>query len=201
MIRQGILLCSLVVLVGCNGATRVDAPPFDVKAAVEKAFADYDSNHDGMLDAQELERCPSLKSALGRIDKNNDKRINREELQEEFTTYEKSRVGLMEIVLRVMQDEKPVAGATIELEPEKFMGPKISPATGTTDEAGRARMKKQGSDQFGVHFGCYKVRISKKDANGRELIPARYNTESKLGFEAAPAGLGSNGGVFRLSAR
>jgi hypothetical protein len=36
----------------------------------------------------------------------------------------------------------------------------------------------------GVHFGLYKVRISKL-SNGQETLPARYNTETELGQEVS----------------
>jgi hypothetical protein len=39
----------------------------------------------------------------------------------------------------------------------------------------------------GCHLGVYRVRISKKDAQGRETVPARYNTQTQLGIEVGPA--------------
>ena len=35
-----------------------------------------------------------------------------------------------------------------------------------------------------IYVGLYKVRISKK-VNGRETLPARYNTQTELGREVA----------------
>src|SRR5260370_33249111 len=122
---------TLVFLVaGCNGTSRVEAPLFDPSAAVEKAFEDYDTNRDGFLDAKELDKCPALKSAMDRFDTNNDKRISREELQNRFNLYEDSQIGLIALLLRITLNDKPMSAATVELDPEKFMGSGISPARG-----------------------------------------------------------------------
>ena len=37
----------------------------------------------------------------------------------------------------------------------------------------------------GVQCGWFRIEISKKDASGKEMIPAAYNTESTLGAEIA----------------
>jgi hypothetical protein len=201
MLGRIAFLCALLTLVGCNGSgTRVEMPAFSATSATDQAFAVYDGNRDGVLDARELERCPSLKGALERIDTNGDKRISKEELQDYLGSYEDSQVGLMEMIIRVTLDDKPLTGATVDMEPESFMGSGISPATGTTDNSGRARMKLKGADGFGMQFGCYKVRISKKEA-GRETLPARYNAESKLGFEAATSIRGNSGTAFKLTSK
>jgi len=49
----------------------------------------------------------------------------------------------------------------------------------------------------GCHLGAYRVRISKKDAQGRETVPARSNTQTQLGIEVGP---GMEGGyTFNLA--
>jgi hypothetical protein len=72
------------------------------------------------------------------------------------------------------------------LEPEKFLGSGVKPASGVTDRDGSAALKAEGQDLPGVQFGFYRVRISKKDGQGRETLPARYNTQTTLGCEIAP---------------
>jgi hypothetical protein len=190
-----------LALAGCNGTQRVEAPPFDADAAVEKAFADYDTNHDGLLDGKELEACPALKSALERIDTNRDKRISQEELQARFQGYADSKIGAMAVSPQFILDDKPLTGATVDLQPEAFMGSGIEAATGTTDDSGRAGMKRAGSEQPGIRFGCYQVRVSKKDPAGKETIPARYNAATRLGFEIGPNIRGNAGTVFKLSSK
>ena len=67
-------------------------------------------------------------------------------------------------------------------------------AEGTTRNDGTTHIliSPSNPDEAGVHLGFYRVEISKKGADGKELIPARYNTESELGIEVArddpPAG-------------
>src|SRR5262249_6800313 len=69
-----LFLGGLVLLAaGCSGGGS-GAPQVSPREAARAALAEYDANQDGALDAQELERCPALRSARNRIDKNNDGR-------------------------------------------------------------------------------------------------------------------------------
>jgi hypothetical protein len=178
-------------------ATRIEPPPFDPQAAGARALADYDRNKDGFLDARELERCPGLKSRLARLDTDRDGRLSQEEIEKLLEGYQGSGIGLMEVVCRVTLGGKPLAGAEVALEPEPFMGDGARPALGTTDERGRARPRVEGAPVRGCHLGVYRVRVSKKDAQGRETVPARYNTQTQLGIEVGP---GMEGGyTFHLA--
>jgi hypothetical protein len=38
----------------------------------------------------------------------------------------------------------------------------------------------------GCHPGIYRVRITKNGSNGQEMLPARYNDQSRLGIEVGP---------------
>ena len=188
---------ALVALLAPGCAARVEAPPLGPKAAGARALADYDRNKDGFLDARELEQCPGLKSRLARLDKDRDGRLSPGEIENLLEGYRDSGIGLMEVVCRVTLGGKPLAGAEVDLAPEPFRGDGVKPARGTTDERGRARPQVEGAPLRGCHLGAYRVRISKKDARGRETLPARYNVQTQLGIEVGP---GMEGGyTFHLT--
>ena len=188
---------ALAALLAPGCATRIAPPPLDPKAAGARALADYDRNRDGFLDARELEQCPGLKSCLARLDKDRDGRLSQGEVEKLLEGYRDSGIGLIEVACRVTLDRQPLAGAEVTLAPEPFMGEGARPARGTTDERGRARPQVEGAPVRGCHLGVYRVRISKKDAQGRETVPARYNTQTQLGIEVGP---GMEGGyTFNLA--
>ena len=73
--------------------------------------------------------------------------------------------------------------------PEKFLGPNLQPATGTTGEQGLAMLsvakdKLPNPNYSGVHVGLYRIEVSKQNG-GSETIPARYNVNTQLGQEVA----------------
>jgi hypothetical protein len=183
--------------VGCGGPAPVQAPALDPDAAAARAMTDYDRNHDGYLDARELEACPALKNALKRLDKDRDGRLSKEEIAERLREFEESRVGLFVTTARVVLDGKPLADVAIQLEPEAFMGSSIKPARGTSDRSGRALLRIEGSELPGCHYGFYRARLSRKDASGKETIPTQY--QSTFGVEVPnPAGVGI---VFSLTSK
>jgi hypothetical protein len=181
--------------VGCADTRRIEAPALNPEVAATQAMTDLDKNHDGFLDARELESCPALKNVLKRLDKDGDGRLSREEILGKLRELEDSRVGLYVTTVKVQLDGKPLGGATVDLEPEPFMGASIKPAQGTTDDNGRTMPRTAGADVPGCQFGYYRVRISKKDAGGKELIPSRY--QNTLGAEIPSPGAT----VFTLSSK
>jgi hypothetical protein len=76
-------------------------------------------------------------------------------------------------------------GATVTYEPEPFLGSSYHSHQGQTNVAGIAELDPELKEYPGdIYVGLYRVRISKK-VNGKETIPARYNTETELGREVA----------------
>jgi len=57
--------------------------------------------------------------------------------------------------------------------------------TGVTDAHGFAFPEGQNAKYPGIYLGLYRVEISKKE-DGRETIPAKFNSETTLAIEAAP---------------
>jgi hypothetical protein len=170
--------------VGCSSS--IDVPTIDPKAVSDKALAQYDTNHDGILDAAELEQCPGLRSLAERLHPGGERRLSREEIQECLEEYRRSQVGLVEVRLKVTFNDQPLRGAAMVLEPESFLGSQIKSARGTTDEYGRTRLQVEGAPLSGCNLGFYRVRICKPDGQGTETLPAQYNTQTRLGAEVGP---------------
>jgi hypothetical protein len=83
--------------------------------------------------------------------------------------------------------------------PERFMGPSVKPARGVTDESGACLLAVEGEEIEGVHCGIFRIEVSKPDANGKETIPARYNSASTLGVDTGLRGRPEGGLELRLS--
>jgi hypothetical protein len=169
---------------GCSGG--VSQPSLAPAEVGRQAVAAYDKNGDGFLDAKELEDCPALGKSLSILDKDGDGKLSAQEIADRVQSYLDSRIALTGVVCRVLLDNQPLEGATVTFEPEKFMGPNIKPASGVADQNGAVQLQAVGETFAGVHLGFYRVRISKKDAAGRELVPSRYNTHTTLGQEVGP---------------
>jgi hypothetical protein len=183
-----LLLVSLALgmLPGCSAGDKLTLPTYSPEEAAKQVMAEYDTNHDGYLDAKELERCPSLKHSLESMDKNGDKRLSADEIAGRIQVYTDSQVGLKATTCHVRLDGKPLQGATVTYVPEKFMGSSIRPASGVSDQNGGVALTVEGEKLPGVQPGFYRVQVSKKNASGQETIPARYNQDSILGIEVYP---------------
>jgi hypothetical protein len=174
----------LLLAAGCSRGGP-GGPQVSPREAARAALAEYDTNQDGALDAKELERCPALLSALKRVDKNNDGRLTADEIADRLTSF-RQQGALAGISVEVTLDGKPLAGATVTLAPEKFMGPSFKPVSAVTDDLGAGTLQGEGSGEDTVPLGYYRALVSKKNAQGQEMIPARYNTNTVLGQEIAP---------------
>jgi len=197
--RLRLLSLLLLPLLGWGCGQRIGAPRLNVSSISERALNEYDTNKDGFLDTKELERCPGLKSCLTRFDHDKDGRLSKTELEEGLAEFTVSGAGLTEVLCKVTFDGKPLAGASVTLEPEAFMGDSIKSAKGTTDEQGTARMQADGSSVPGCNLGIYRVRISLTNDKGQEGLPARYNTETQLGIEVGSAKKGRGAYPFHLT--
>ena len=160
-----------------------EKPPFDPVQSASKAIEMYDdANRDGLLDAEELDRCPALKMSLPRADTDGDGCLTAEEIAERIRYFSGASTilnGSVEVTL----NNQPLKGATVTFEPEPFMGDHIEPTSGITDKRGNTYLKGQDPKYPGIYLGFYKVRISKV-VDGKETIPERYNDKTTLGYEA-----------------
>jgi hypothetical protein len=175
--------CLVLLAAGCSGGSPGDTR-ISPREAANQALAEYDANQDGALDAKELEACPGLRSALKRIDKNNDGRLTADEIAERLTFLQRAGAQA-DVGVEVTLDGKPLSGAAVTLVPEKFLGPSFKPLSAVTDAIGAGTLQAEGSGEA-IPLGFYRVEVSKKNAKGQEMIPAKYNTKTVLGQEIAP---------------
>ena len=193
----------VAVSVGCSRAA-VKAPKFSPAVAARQALAEFDADKDGSLDANELAKCPGLLAAKSAIDQDKDGRLSESEIVARLRAYQGSHDVVKLFPCRVLLDEQPLAKATVTLVPEKFLGPTFKSCTGVTMEGGDALVAAEdvrAKGFSGVYCGLYRVQISCKDAAGKEVLAAHYNTETTLGLEVPADSEPGKGIVFRLSSR
>ncbi len=186
--RVLILVGGLVGLSMFNGCThRIRTPPkptFDPQGAAKQATAEYDTNHDGKLDKDELAKCPALLDGLKRIDKDGDGQLSAEEIATRLEHWHSFKGVLTPAHTEVTLDGQALADATVTLEPEKFLGETYLSCTGKTDQLGHVSFSGSVAGFPGIYFGFYRVRVSKV-VDGKETVPAKYNSDSVLGMEVA----------------
>jgi hypothetical protein len=150
----------------------------------------YDGNGDGKVAGAELDKVPAIKAALPRLDTDNDGGVSADEVAARVNAWKEMRSALATVRCHIMLDGHPLVGAKVTFEPEPFLGDEIKTASATTNPYGDVaptvppEERPESGLPGGVHFGLYKVRIS-KIANGKETIPAQYNTETTLGQEVS----------------
>lgn len=185
---QALLLGMTVAgFTGCfHRVDTVRPPSFDASAMAAQTLAEKDSNHDGAIVADELKDWPGMRSVFKAVDKNSDGKLDAVELEQHFSGYGKGSIGLQSLTVFVTSGGKPVSGTEVEFTPEPLFADYI--------KAGKA---KTGSDGSGVVVpmegkipmmapGMYRVTISKRNGD-KETLPAKFNTESQLGFEISNA--------------
>jgi hypothetical protein len=196
-------------LAGCDRKPdRAEVPTLDPAAIASGAMAAYDTNSDGSVAGEELEKAASITDhaelTVKMIDKNGDGQISKEEVQNRVQEWIDSKVGILSFHCLVKLDGKPLEGATVKYVPESFMGGAVEEATGTTDETGAAvlaiaqeKLPSHLKGINGMRSGFYKVQITHPTTS----IPAKYNTETILGHEVASDSVGSINVVHELSSR
>jgi len=160
-------------------------PKIDSKRAGLAALAQFDSNKDGKIDADELEKCPGLKAALPLLDPDGHGYVTADAITKRIKQWQDSKIGKMPIACIVMHHGKPLEGAEIRFVPEKFLGDIVPIALGETNQVGKANVSVptggHPDDKLGVPPGFYCVEITKSGVN----IPAKYNSKTTLGVEVA----------------
>ena len=181
----------LVASVGClHTPDRVKPPAIDAAAAGAEAIKMYDTNKDGKISGEELDKCPAIKAALAQIDPSGKGEVTADMITARIRKWQETKVGKMPLSCTVTRNGQPLEGATVTLVPEKFLGSEIKPATGTTTANGMAMLSiaidtsSTGQrESGGVAPGLYRVVITKQGMD----IPAKYSAEAStvLGVEAA----------------
>lgn len=178
---------AMAFMSGCvNRTPSVRAPSYQANIISSTAFELLDSNKDNKLDEKELALAPGLKAALGRIDSNRDGAISIEELEARIAEYQKANVGLRNETYTFTLNGAPLNDASVVFVPETFFADYVQGSEGLTGSNGNTSVKITGNKMRGMTCGMYRVSVSKKDASGKELLPAKYNTETTLGYEVPP---------------
>jgi hypothetical protein len=165
-------------------------PETNPNGAAQLALEKYDTNKDGQIKGEELVGAPSLASALGVFDANNDRGIDPDEIAARISAWHDSQIPLAPLRITVNRGQNPIVGATVKLIPEDFLGDDFRAADGITDEFGIAIIsipednRPTPDSPTGVQFGLYRIEITQQE-NGKEAIPSKYNSESTLGIEVS----------------
>ena len=161
-------------------------------------MAEYDTNGDGALDASELEKVPALKNSLKEIDKNGDGKISADEIKQRIEEWQASKVAIMPFNCKVTLDKAPLAGATVTLTPEKFLGPNVQPASGVTNDQGFVAVsmpkEKMPNPNFsGVNVAFYQS-ANHQAGLGRRIDSRPLQREHRAGAGSLPGTAGAADG-------
>jgi hypothetical protein len=186
--------CSLVAIAAlavsttsCSrGPGRVKPPYINPESAAGKSIELYDTNKDENLDDLELTKCPAMLATKKAYDTDGNGRISRDEIAARISEIRKNGVGLTFLTCNVKLNGQSLENATIDFEPEPYLGDQIKSAHGVTDKTGMAHMairaEELPSDQQdlkAIHYGTYKVKIT----HPKKSLSAKYNSETTLGYE------------------
>ncbi len=186
--RFGVVVACVAILAGwgcwSRGPARLHPPGINASAAGSGAMEQYDTDGNGKVCGDELEKAASLKAALKNLDKNGDGCVSADEVTARVEAWQDSKIGRMSLSCTVTRNGKPLPGAAVNFVPEKYLGDELKGCTGKTDKNGVAILTIPDADPPGAACGLYLVEISKKEG-GTETIPAQYNTQTTLGQEAS----------------
>ncbi|MBX3432098.1 MAG: hypothetical protein KF847_02000 [Pirellulales bacterium] len=184
-------LLAAAFLTGCSSRPgAIDVPRFDPGAISAKAMELYDKDKDGFIAGSELLSAPGLNAAMKTIDTNGDQKIEVGEIAERVRMWGQMQIGLLSFQCSATLDGTPLVGAKVTFEPEEFMLGTIQAAEADLGALGVSsptipKEKRPSPDTPpGVQAGIYKVRISRIQ-DGKETIPAKYNTETILGQQVS----------------
>jgi hypothetical protein len=147
----------VLIIAGCGGA-QSDRPKFDSQTAANEAVRLYDDNNDGNLEPAELQDSPALASALSRLDSDGNGRLTALEIAARAEKLKGLSTHIAAEV-RVTKQRRPLAGATITLVPEPFLGSGYPTYQGTSDENGFVALTASPAAP-GIAVGFYRVTIT-----------------------------------------
>jgi hypothetical protein len=190
--RDNRWVCALcvLILIGCSRhPERFEAPEVDTTSAAARAIELYDGNGDAALSKEELAKCPGILLKIKDYDQNGNGSVGQDEIAGRLADLLKHGAGGTGLNALVFYNGRPLGGATVVLEPESYLGDQVQTAQGVTDGSGSTDLGIP--DEFvpehlrrikSVHYGTFKVRITHPTIS----IPAKYNTETTLGYETQP---------------
>ena len=183
----------LAAMVGCRrGPARIHPPKINAAQAAADAVAELDQDGDGLLSNEELEQCPAIHAAQRRYDKDNDGLVSANEIASRIGELSRHGLtGLYSLACRFTLNGAPLAGATVELVPEEFLGPVVQSARGVTSRRGLVRPTIEGVGETplrGAQPGLYRIAVT----GPNDEVTARYGDGQRLGLEVSEACLGTD---------
>lgn len=185
-----VVLCLALALMTLGCQSSLDRPEFDPQWSADKAIEQCDKNGDGQIDSTETDAAPGLKYVFALWDTSRDKMISKQEIVDRIAGYRDSGSSIVPVSFTVTYQKKPLANAEVTFEPEPFMGEAFKPISATTDSSGYVSLDRPSDEENeypGIYLGLYRVRISKQEG-AKELIPAKYNSETTLGYDSGAKG-------------
>jgi hypothetical protein len=175
---------------GCSGGTpaRVYVPEYDVSTISEQAIELNDKDGDGVLSEEELKQAKSLRSGMSRLDADKDGKLTVDEVAARLQRYLDFKVGLAPVDCTLIHNGRPLAGAAVIYEPEKFMGDSVPPASGVTGAEGMTTISVASeflpSPKYsGAKPGFYRVRVTLAD--GTEVTNLDEGVECAGDFQSS----------------
>jgi len=188
---------SLLLMGGCSfGPGTVEPPNIDAASVAAAAIEKYDTDRDKNISKEECRACPSLNGSFELYDSNGDAMLSPGEIEKRLQAMLNLKIGRMPCICIVYVGGRPLVGARVELVPESFLDGAVQSGGGVTNGRGVAKPDTVNAPPGlpGVEFGLYRVRITHDDVK----IPAKYNTETELGFELSPIERDRDTAIFRL---
>jgi hypothetical protein len=172
---------------------RVYVPKIDAYAAGRKAVEMFDTNRDGVISGNELDKCPGLKAACmpgtfapATLDPARTGRISAEMITKRIKNWQANGLGPMSLRCTVKHNHRPLEGADVKFAPEPFLAPYLKTANGVTDQNGVAMLTIETGPEGGppgVPPGFYRVEITKP---ARPYRPAKPGRAAENGRRAEP---------------
>lgn len=190
---------------GCNGSRgRISTPRINPEHAAKLAIQELDGDGDGLLSKNELKACPALVHAMGVYDSDRDGDLTTDEIATGIARWASSRTGAILLPFRIHLDGKQLADAKVKLVPVSFLENAVKPAEGIADSRGAGMLGLAPEDRPSnapnvplVPPGLYRVEIT----HANREIPAKYNSQSKLGLETSVAARNPVGVVWDLRSK
>src|SRR5690606_17902301 len=110
-VARSVLLCGLATVIGCGGGQSRLAAPGVAGDAPQAAITQYDTNSDGAIGGEELDKVPALKVSLKRADQDGDGKLTAEEIAARVAAWKKSGLALTRLAITVKMNGQPVTGA------------------------------------------------------------------------------------------
>jgi hypothetical protein len=198
LLRCGVL--SGVLVCGCSFApSRVEVPQIDPAQAAAAAIEQYDSDGDQNISQSEALACPALTGSFKLYDADHNGMVSEAEVESRLDAMLGSGIGRMPCMCVVYagDSDRPIEGARVRVVPEPFLAEAIQTGEGVTNRSGIAKPVTVDAPPGlpGIEFGLYRVQVT----HDRLKIPARYNTETELGFELSPLERNRDTFEFRLT--